>query len=139
VVGYGDHAFHRAQLRCRYRLTISILGVSAPTVVAHHPCSGAVEAGALARVARPSPAQPNRHGLRILGAQDLRIMLLFIALISRSIAFVAVLDVARMMIFRGHPRLPRSHPATDAGFGTIISGLQYLISAWWIATMHSLF
>ena len=56
------------------------------------------------------------------------------------IAFVAVLDVARMMIFEAilgflglgiQPPTPR--------FGTIIDGTKYLINAWWITTVPRTF
>jgi len=82
------------------------------------------------------------RGLRVLGASDLRIMLLFIAPnILPGIAFVAVLDVARMMIFEailGFLGLGIQPPTPS--FGTIISdSRKYLINAWWIATMPGLF
>ena len=82
------------------------------------------------------------RGLRVLGARDLRIMLLFIAPnILPGIAFVAVLDVARMMIFEailGFLGLGIQPPTPS--FGTIISdSRKYLINAWWIATMPGLF
>lgn len=78
---------------------------------------------------------------KILGASDLRIMLLHIAPnILPPIAFVAVLDIARMMIFEAifgfigigvQPPIPT--------FGTIIaSGTQYLINAWWITAIPGL-
>jgi peptide/nickel transport system permease protein len=72
---------------------------------------------------------------KILGASDLRIMVRHIApSILPSIAFVAVLDVARMMIFEaifGFIGIGIQPPTPT--FGTIIaSGTQYLLNAWWI-------
>ena len=75
---------------------------------------------------------------KILGASDLRIMLVLIAPnILPPIAFVAVLDVARMMIFEailGFIGIGMQPPTPT--FGSIIAdGRKYLINAWWIATM----
>ena len=57
------------------------------------------------------------------------------------IAFVAVLDVARMMIFEailGFIGIGVQPPTPT--FGSIIAdGRKYLINAWWIATMPGLF
>ena len=79
---------------------------------------------------------------KILGASDLLIMLVLIAPnILPPIAFVAVLDVARMMIFEailGFIGIGIQPPTPT--FGTIIAdGRKYLINAWWIATMPGLF
>ena len=65
-------------------------------------------------------------------------MLLMIAPnILPPIAFVAVLDIARMMIFEailGFIGIGMQPPTPT--FGTIIAdGKKYLINAWWIATM----
>ena len=82
------------------------------------------------------------RGERVLGASDWRIMLLFVApAVLPPIAFVAVLDVARMMIFEsilGFLGLGVQPPTPT--FGNIIAdGRKYLINAWWIATMPGLF
>jgi peptide/nickel transport system permease protein len=57
------------------------------------------------------------------------------------IAFVAVLDIARMMIFEsilGFIGIGIQPPTPT--FGTIIAdGRKYLINAWWIATMPGAF
>ena len=87
-------------------------------------------------------AQEYVRGAKILGASDLRIMLLMIAPnILPPIAFVAVLDIARMMIFEailGFIGIGVQPPTPT--FGTIIAdGTQYLINAWWIATMPGVF
>jgi peptide/nickel transport system permease protein len=57
------------------------------------------------------------------------------------IAFVAVLDIARMMIFEailGFIGIGVQPPTPT--FGNIIAdGRQYLINAWWISTMPGAF
>ncbi len=75
---------------------------------------------------------------KILGAMDLRILFVHIAPnILPPIAFVAVLDVARMMIFEaifGFIGIGIQPPTPT--FGTIIAdGTKYLINAWWITTI----
>ena len=82
------------------------------------------------------------RGLRVLGAGDWRILLLFAAPnILPPIAFVAVLDVARMMIFEsilGFLGLGIQPPTPS--FGSIIAdSRKYLINAWWIATAPGVF
>jgi len=85
-------------------LAITILGVSRPTVPTIIIVLALSGWPLYARVAR-SAAVAERgkeyvRGLRVLGAGDWRILLLFAAPnILPPIAFVAVLDVARMMIF----------------------------------------
>ncbi|WP_284948125.1 ABC transporter permease [Acidisoma cladoniae] len=78
------------------------------------------------------------RGATILGASPLRIMLQMISPnVLPPIAFVAVLDVARMMIFEailGFIGIGVQPPTPT--FGNIIAdGRQYLINAWWISTM----
>lgn len=127
-------------------LAISILGVSTPSVMTIIIVLGLSGWPLYARVARglaiTERSREYVRGLRVLGASDLRIMLLFIAPnILPGIAFVAVLDVARMMIFEailGFLGLGVQPPTPS--FGTIISdSRKYLINAWWIATMPGLF
>ncbi len=77
-----------------------------------------------------------------IGAGDWRILLLFAAPnILPPIAFVAVLDVARMMIFEailGFLGLGIQPPTPS--FGSIIAdSRKYLINAWWIATIPGIF
>src|ERR1700683_1444513 len=85
-------------------LAITILGVSRPSVESIIVVLALSGWPLYARVAR-SAAVAERgkeyvRGLRVLGAGDWRILLLFAAPnILPPIAFVAVLDVARMMIF----------------------------------------
>jgi peptide/nickel transport system permease protein len=127
-------------------LAITILGVSrpsVPTIIIVLALSGWP---LYARVAR-SAAVTERgkeyvRGLRVLGASDWRILLLFAAPnILPPIAFVAVLDVARMMIFEailGFLGLGVQPPTPS--FGSIIAdSRKYLINAWWIATSPGLF
>lgn len=126
-------------------LAITILGVTRPTpltiilvlVLAGWP--------AYARVARSVTLSERRkeyvRAAKILGASNLRILLVHIAPnILPPIAFVAVLDVARMMIFEavlGFIGIGVQPPTPT--FGTIISdGTKYLMNAWWITTVPGL-
>ena len=120
-------------------LAITILGMSRPsavTVILVLILSGWP---VYARVARGvTLAERQKEYVRaanILGASDFRIMLRHVApSILPPIAFVAVLDVARMMIFEaifGFIGIGIQPPTPT--FGTIISsGTQYLLNAWWI-------
>jgi peptide/nickel transport system permease protein len=122
-------------------LAITILTVSRPTpagVILVLSLSGWPT---YSRVTRSMTLSERRkeyvRGAQILGASSFRIMLLMAPLILPPIAFVAVLDVARMMIYEAilgfigigvQPPIPT--------FGNIIAdGRKYLINAWWIATM----
>jgi peptide/nickel transport system permease protein len=114
-------------------LAITILGVSRP-----NPASiilVLVLAGwpAYARIARSATLSERR--------KDLRILLVHIAPNTLPpIAFVAILDVARMMIFEaifGFIGIGIQPPTPT--FGTIIAdGTKYLINAWWITTIPGL-
>jgi peptide/nickel transport system permease protein len=127
-------------------LAISILGVSRPTIPAIILVLGLSGWPLYARVAR-SMTQAERgkefvRGARVLGASDWRIiMLLIMPDVLPPIAFVAVLDIARMMIFEavlGFLGLGIQPPTPS--FGNIISdGRKYLINAWWIATSPGAF
>jgi len=127
-------------------LAITILGVSRPTVPTIIIVLALSGWPLYARVAR-SAAVTERgleyvRGLRVLGAGDWRILLLFAAPnILPPIAFVAVLDVARMMIFEailGFLGLGVQPPTPS--FGSIIAdSRKYLINAWWIATSPGVF
>jgi peptide/nickel transport system permease protein len=126
-------------------LAITILGVSRPTpftivcvlILAGWP--------AYARTARSVMLSERRkeyvRAARILGASNLRILLVHIAPnILPPIAFVAVLDVARMMIIEailGFIGIGIQPPTPT--FGTIIAdGTKYLMNAWWITTVPGL-
>lgn len=120
-------------------LAITILGMSRPSAITI--IAVLILAGwpTYARVARSvTLAERQKEYVRaakILGASDLRIMAKHIApSILPAIGFVAVLDVARMMIFEaifGFIGIGIQPPTPT--FGTIISsGTQYLLNAWWI-------
>ncbi|WP_106751627.1 ABC transporter permease [Pannonibacter carbonis] len=120
-------------------LAITILGMSRPNAFTVIAVLVLASWPAYARVARSvTLAERQKEYVRaakILGASDLRIMALHIApSILPSIAFVAVLDIARMMIFEaifGFIGIGIQPPTPT--FGTIISaGTQYLLNAWWI-------
>jgi len=127
-------------------LAITILGVSKPTVPTIILVLGLSGWPLYARVAR-SAAVAERgkeyvRGLRVVGAGDWRILFLFAAPnILPPIAFVAVLDIARIMIFEailGFLGLGIQPPTPS--FGTIISdSRKYLINAWWIGTSPGVF
>lgn len=127
-------------------LAITILGLARPNAVLV--IGVLVLAGwpVYARVARGvTLAERQKEYVRaakILGASDLRIMVRHIApSILPPIAFVAVMDVARMMIFEaifGFIGIGIQPPTPT--FGTIISsGTQYLLNAWWITIVPGLF
>ena len=126
-------------------LAITILGVTRPTpltiilvfILAGWP--------AYARVVRSATLSERRRenvrAAKILGASNLRIMLVHIAPnILPPIAFVAVLDVAKMMIFEaalGFIGIGVQPPTPT--FGTIIAdGTKYIMNAWWITTIPGL-
>ena len=127
-------------------LAITILGVSRPTpfsvilvlILAGWPT--------YARVIRSVTLTESRkeyvRAAKIIGAGNLRIMFRHIAPnILPPVAFIAVLDVARMMIFEAifgfigigiQPPIPT--------FGNILAdGTKYLINAWWITVVPGLF
>lgn len=75
---------------------------------------------------------------KIIGASGARVIIRYIAPgILPSVALVAILDIARMIIFEailGFLGLSIQPP--QPSFGNIISdGRKYLVNAWWIATM----
>ena len=127
-------------------LAITVLGVSRPTIPAIVLVLALSGWPLYARVARSAALAQSKHeavrGARILGASDWRIMLLMVApAVLPPIAFVSVLDIARMMIFEatlGFLGLGVQPPTPS--FGSIIAdGRKYLINAWWIATMPGVF
>lgn len=126
-------------------LAITILGVTRPsplTIILVFILAGWP---GYARVARSITMSERRkeyvRAAKILGASDLRILLVHIAPnILPPVAFVAVLDVARMMIFEailGFIGIGIQPPTPT--FGTIIAdGTKYLLNAWWITTIPGL-
>ncbi|MCB5205143.1 ABC transporter permease [Neorhizobium sp. T786] len=126
-------------------LAITILGLSRPTPVTI--ICVLILAGwpAYARTARSVMLSERRkeyvRAAKILGASNIRILLVHIAPnILPPIAFVAVLDVARMMIIEailGFIGIGIQPPTPT--FGTIIAdGTKYLMNAWWITTVPGL-
>ena len=127
-------------------LAITILGISRPTAPAIILVLGLAGWPLYARVARSAAlAEKSKEyikGQRVLGASDWRIILRFVGpAVLPPIAFVAVLDVASIMIFEsilGFIGLGIQPPTPT--FGSIIAdGRKYLINSWWIATMPGVF
>lgn len=126
-------------------LAITILGMTRPnavTVIAVLILAGWPIYARVARAVTLAERQKEYvRAARILGASDLRIMARHIApTILPTIGFVAILDVARMMIFEaifGFIGIGIQPPTPT--FGTIISsGTQYLLNAWWITIVPGL-
>jgi peptide/nickel transport system permease protein len=127
-------------------LAITILTVSRPTPEAIVLVLALSGWPVYARVTRSVTLAERRkeyvRGAQILGASPVRIMLLILAPnILPPIAFVAVLDVARMMIYEailGFLGIGVQPPTPT--FGNIIAdGRKYLINAWWIASVPGMF
>ena len=79
---------------------------------------------------------------RVSGAGDLRIVLLLIAAnVIPSLAFVAILDIARMMIFEAMLSfLGLGIQPPTPSFGTMIAdGRKYMFNAWWISSIPGVF
>ncbi len=127
-------------------LAITILGVSRPTpftviivlILAGWPT--------YARVTRSATLSESKkeyvRAARIIGAGNPRIMARHIAPnILPPVAFIGVLDVARMMIFEaifGFIGIGIQPPTPT--FGNILAdGTKYLINAWWITVIPGLF
>lgn len=127
-------------------LAITILGVSRPTIPSIILVLGLAGWPVYARVMRSTVMAESKkeyvRGAMVLGATNLRIMfLLILPLVLPPMAFVAVLDIARMMIFEsvlGFIGLGVQPPTPT--FGNIIAdGRKYIMNAWWIATMPGVF
>lgn len=127
-------------------LAITILGVSRPTIPAIILVLGLAGWPVYARVMRSTVMSERKkeyvRGAMVLGATDMRIMFtLLLPMVLPPMAFVAVLDIARMMIFEsvlGFLGLGVQPPTPT--FGNIISdGRKYIMNAWWIATMPGVF
>ena len=127
-------------------LAITILSVSRPnpfTVTAVLVLAGwPVYARVVRSIALAEREREYVRGAKILGASDLRIVALMISPnILPPIAFVAVLDIARMMIFEalfGFLGIGIQPPTPT--FGNIIAdGYKYLVNNWWIPTMPGVF
>ncbi len=123
-------------------LAITILGVSRPTPVTVILVFILAGWPAYARSARSATMSVARveyvRAAQILGASNLRILLTQIAPnVLPPIAFVSILDVARMMIFEatlGFIGIGIQPPTPT--FGTMIAdGTKYLLNAWWVTTV----
>ncbi len=123
-------------------LAITILGISRPNafliiivlVLAGWPVYSRVSRSA----ALAEKEKEYVRAAKILGASNPRILFFHIApVILPPIAFVSILDIARMMIFEaifGFIGIGVQPPTPT--FGTIISsGSQYLINYWWITVV----
>lgn len=127
-------------------LAISVLGVSRPTIPAIILVLGLSNWPVYARIMRSIVMTERQRefvrAAKIGGSSDLRIILtLLVPLLLPPILFTSVLDLARMMIFEsilGFLGLGVQPPTPT--FGNIIADArQYLVSAWWIATMPGIF
>lgn len=127
-------------------LAVTILTVSRPTPLLVILVLGLSSWPAYARIIRSVMLGERRReyvrGAKILGASDMRVIFLLIAPnILPPVLFVAVLEIARMMIFEailGFIGIGIQPPTPT--FGNIIAdGRSYLINAWWIATMPGAF
>ena len=127
-------------------LAITILGVSRPTIPTIILVLGLAGWPVYARVMRSTVMSERKkeyvRGAMVLGATDWRIMFaLILPLVLPPMAFVAVLDIARMMIFEsvlGFLGLGVQPPTPTYG-NIIADGRKYLMNAWWIATMPGVF
>lgn len=127
-------------------LAISILGVSRPSIPAIVLVLALAGWPVYARVARSVALNERRReyvrAARVLGASDLRVVLLLIAAnVVPTLAFVAILDLARMMIFEALLSfLGLGIQPPTPSFGTMIAdGRKYMINAWWISSMPGAF
>jgi peptide/nickel transport system permease protein len=123
-------------------LAITILGVTRPnflTVIAVLVLAGWPTYARVTRsVALAERQREYVRGAKILGASNFRIIGTMMAPnVLPPIAFVAVLDIARMMIFEalfGFIGIGIQPPTPT--FGNIIAdGTKYIINYWWIPTM----
>ena len=123
-------------------LAITILGVTRPnflTVIAVLVLAGWPTYARVTRsVALAERQREYVRGAKILGASNFRIMWTMMAPnVLPPMAFVAVLDIARMMIFEalfGFIGIGIQPPTPT--FGNIIAdGTKYIINYWWIPTM----
>jgi peptide/nickel transport system permease protein len=127
-------------------LAIAILGVSRPSIPNIVLVLALAGWPVYARVARSIALNERRRefvrAARVSGASDLRIVLLLIAAnVIPSLAFVAILDIARMMIFEAMLSfLGLGIQPPTPSFGTMIAdGRKYMLNAWWISSIPGAF
>jgi len=127
-------------------VVVAILGVSRPTplkiILVFILAGWAVYARVARSIALAERQKEYVRASQVLGASDLRTVILLIATnVLPSFAFVAVLDVARMMIFEaliGFLGLGVQPPTPS--FGSMIAdGRKYIMNAWWICSMPGAF
>jgi peptide/nickel transport system permease protein len=127
-------------------LAVTVLGITRPNVPLIVMVLALAGWPLYARVARSVAQSEMRReyirAARVLGASEWRIVITCIApAVLPSIAFVAVLDVARIMIMEavlGFLGLGIQPPTPS--FGNMISeGRKYLVNYWWIPTMPGVF
>jgi len=123
-------------------LAIAILGVTRPNIFNITLVLAISSWPIYARVTRGSVLGEREkeyvRAAKIIGANATRIITRYIAPgVLPAVALVAILDIARMIIFEAilgflGLSIQPPHPS----FGNIISdGRKYLVNAWWIATM----
>lgn len=127
-------------------LAVTVLGVARPNVYLIVTVLALAGWPLYARVARSAAQSEKRRehirAARVLGASELRIIFTCIApAVLPPIAFVAVLDVARLMILEailGFLGLGIQPPTPSFG-NMIADGRKYLVNNWWIPTMPGIF
>jgi len=127
-------------------LAIAILGVSRPSIPSITLVLALAGWPIYSRVARAIALNERTReyvrAARVLGASDVRIVLLLIAVnVVPPLAFVAILDIARMMILEAMLSfLSLGIQPPTPSFGTIIAdGRKYILNAWWICSMPGIF
>lgn len=127
-------------------LAVTVLGVARPNVYLIVTVLALAGWPLYARVARSAAQSEKRRehirAARVLGASEWRIIFTCIApAVLPPIAFVAVLDVARLMILEailGFLGLGIQPPTPSFG-NMIADGRKYLVNNWWIPTMPGIF
>jgi peptide/nickel transport system permease protein len=123
-------------------LAIAILGVTRPNIFSITLVLALSSWPIYARVTRGSVLSEREkeyvRAAKIIGANSMRIITRYIAPgMLPAVALVAILDIARMIIFEailGFLGLSIQPPTPS--FGNIIAdGRKYLVNAWWISTM----
>ncbi|SEO47144.1 ABC transporter permease [Aquisalimonas asiatica] len=123
-------------------LAVTVLGVARPNVYLIITVLALAGWPLYARVARSAAQSEKRReyirAARVLGASEWRIIVTCIApAVLPPIAFVAVLDIARIMILEsilGFLGLGIQPPTPSFG-NMIADGRKYLVNHWWVPTM----